>query len=72
MNQSRKSHQRKVFECYMAIKNDKSTRQFGRQTREDAMKMYKEEKAKEYGMTLEKFQNWLDEDDLTIISPINK
>ena len=59
---TRKSHARKVFECYMAIRDDKSTRQFGRQTRNEAWQMYKEEKAKELGMTMEEFEKWLHED----------
>lgn len=59
---TRKSHARKVFECYMVIKNGKSTSQFGRKTREDAFRMYKEEKAKELGMTMEEFEKWLNED----------
>ena len=59
---TRKSHQRKVFECYMAIRDNKSTRQFGRKTRSDAWQMYIEEKAKELGMTMEEFVKWLDED----------
>ena len=65
MNQmtTRKSHARKVFECYMDMKNGNSFAKYGRQTRQEAWQMYKEEKAKEMGMTIEEFQNWLDEDD---------
>lgn len=63
MNQSRKSHSRKVFECYMAMKHGKSFSQFGKQTRDDAFRMYKEEKAKEMNMTMDEFENWLKSDD---------
>lgn len=62
MNQPRKSHQRKVFECYMAIRQNKSFSRFGKQTREDAFRMYKEEKAKEMNMTMDEFDKWLNED----------
>ena len=53
MNTARKSHQRKVYECYIAIRDGKSFAQFGKKTRDEAFKMYKEEKAKELGMTME-------------------
>lgn len=59
---TRKSHQRKVFECYMDMKKGKSFVKYGKQTREDALRMYNEEKAKEMGMTMEEFNKWLWED----------
>lgn len=63
MNTARKSHQRKVFECYMDIKKGKSFAKYGKKTRDAAFQMYKEEKAKELGMTMEEFEKWLKEDD---------
>lgn len=63
MNNNRKSHARKVFECYMDIKNDKSFAKYGKKTREDAWKMYKEEEAKKLGMTLEEFEQWVKEEE---------
>ena len=63
MNNNRKSHARKVVECYLDMKNGKSFSKYGKRTRDDAWRMYTEEKAKELGMTLEEFEQWLREDD---------
>lgn len=60
---TRKSHARKVFECYTAIRDGKNFGQFGRKTREEAMLRYKQEKAEQLGMTLEELENWINEED---------
>jgi len=69
---TRKSHAGVVVDCLLAIKkaersNDtdkllKVMSRYGRKTLDDAMRMYNEEKAKEMGMTMEEFNNWLKED----------
>jgi hypothetical protein len=46
----------------MDMKNGKSFAKYGKQTREDALRMYNEEKAKEMGMTIEEFNKWIWED----------
>lgn len=68
----RRSHNRIVFECYMAIKKasnendtDKLIRvmgRYGRKTREEAYHMLIEEAAKEKGMTVWEYTKWLNED----------
>lgn len=65
----RRSHNRIVFECYMAIKKasnendtDKLIRvmsRYGRKTREEAYHMLIEEAAKEKGMTVWEYAKWL-------------
>lgn len=64
---NRRSHARIVFECYMELRNndnpEKVFARYGRKTREDAMRMYNEEKAKEMGMTMEEFEKWLKEEE---------
>lgn len=69
MNNNRKSHNRIVFECYTQLKNDvdmKRTttilRRYGKETREQALKMLREDAAKKRGMTLEEYEKWLLED----------
>lgn len=63
MNNNRKSHARKVIECYLDIKNGKSFSKYGKKTRDDAWKMYKEEEAKKLGMTLEELEQWIWEEE---------
>ncbi len=73
MNATRRSHNRIVLECYMAIKkasdeNDtdkllKVMSRYGKKTREDALQMMKEEHAKDMGMTMDEYEAWLKEDD---------
>ena len=72
MNATRRSHNRIVLECYMAIKEankendtDKLVRvmiRYGKKTREDAIQMMKEEHAKDMGMTMEEYEKWFNED----------
>ena len=63
MNNNRKSHARKVIECYLDMKNGKSFSNYGKKTRDDAWKMYKEEEAKKLGMTLEELEQWIKEEE---------
>lgn len=72
MNNQRRSHNRIVLECYMAIKkasdeNDsdkllKVMSRYGKKTRDDAIQMMREEHAKDMGMTVEEYEKWLNED----------
>lgn len=69
----KRNHNRIVLECYMATKksneeNDsdkliKVMSRYGKKTREDALQMMKEEHAKDMGMTMEEYEEWLKEDD---------
>lgn len=62
---TRRSHNRVVFECYQAIKKaeesndtDKLLRvmsRYGKQTRDDAIKMLEEEAAERRGMSYEEY-----------------
>lgn len=69
MNEGRKkrSHARIVFECYMELRKsdnpEKVFARYGRKTGQEALQMYNEEKAKEMGMTMAEFENWLKEDE---------
>lgn len=68
----KRTHARIVTECYLAIKKaekDNNTdkllntmKRYGRKTLDDAMTMYNQEKAKEMGMTMDKFNKWLKEE----------
>lgn len=69
----KRSHNRIVLECYMAIKKaskevdaDKLIRvmgRYGRKTREEAYRMLIEEEAKKRGMTIWEYTKWLNEDE---------
>lgn len=69
---TRRSHQRIVFECKMAIEkvsneNDpdkllKVMSRYGRKTVDEAVLWINQDRAKEMGMTMEEYQKWLNED----------
>ena len=62
-----RSHNRIVLECYMELKrsenSEKVLARYGRKTRNEAIQMLKEEHAKDMGMTMEEYEEWLKSDD---------
>lgn len=72
MNNQRRSHNRIVLECKMAIKkasdendSDKLLRvmsRYGRKTVDEAVREINEDHAKDMGMTMEEYEKWLNED----------
>lgn len=65
--QPKRSHNRIVLECYFELKRSKHPERvfarYGRKTGNEAFQMFKEEHAKDMGMTMEEYDKWLNSDD---------
>jgi len=65
MSNQRKSHNRKVLECFLELKNDDGSRlltimrKYGRKTREEAIEKLYEYNAEKLGMTIEEYKKWI-------------